>query len=71
VRPEDTAAPEHECSCQLQTSLRGNGSLAANLRFSTAGFPGDWHIVVERIVGGDQDAASDIQFTGADGSQAG
>jgi hypothetical protein len=46
-------------------------SRAAYLRFNAEGFPGDWHIAVERIVGGERDAASVIRFTEADGSQQG
>jgi ketosteroid isomerase-like protein len=53
---------------QTRERVRGR---AAYLRFNAEGFPGDWHVAVERIVGGDQDAASVIQFTGADGSQPG
>jgi hypothetical protein len=46
-------------------------AVAAYLRFNAQGSPGDWHVAVDRIVAGDQDAASVIRFTGADGTQPG
>jgi hypothetical protein len=51
---------------QTRERVRGR---AAYLRFNAEGFPGDWHLVVERIVSGDTDAASVIQMTYEDGSQ--
>jgi ketosteroid isomerase-like protein len=57
---------------QSRERVRGR---AAYLRFNIEGFPGDWHLAVERIVSGDRDAASVIRFTGegasAGGSQQG
>ena len=53
---------------QTRERVRGR---AAYVRFNAEGFPGAWHLVVERIVGGEQDAASVIRFTTADGSQPG
>ena len=53
---------------QTRERVRGR---AAHLRFNADGFPGDWHIAVERIVSGERDAASVIRFTDADGSQQG
>lgn len=51
---------------QTRERVRGR---AAYVRFNAEGFPGDWHIAVERIVSGDRDAVSVIRFTDADGSQ--
>jgi hypothetical protein len=39
------------------------------VRFNADGFPGDWHLAVERIVSGDTEVASVIQATYEDGSQ--
>ncbi len=50
---------------QTRERVRGRD---AYLRFNIEGFPGDWHLEVIRIVGGDRGAASWIQFTNADGS---
>jgi SnoaL-like domain len=36
---------------------------AAYLRFNAEGFPGDWHLAVQRIVADDVSAASWIQMT--------
>ena len=41
------------------------------LRFNIEGFPGDWHLVVERIVGDERHAASWIQFSDEAGVQPG
>jgi predicted ester cyclase len=35
------------------------------VRFNIEGFPGDWHLTVERIVGEGQHAASWVQFSDA------
>jgi ketosteroid isomerase-like protein len=43
----------------------------AYVRFNAEGFPGHWHLVVERIVGGDREAASLIQFSDEAGIQPG
>jgi hypothetical protein len=53
---------------QTREQVRGQ---AAYLRFNIEGFPGDWHLAVERIVGEDRHAASWIQFTGEGGTQPG
>lgn len=39
------------------------------IRFNVEGFPGDWYMVIVRIVGEDKHAASWIAFTNADGSE--
>jgi hypothetical protein len=41
------------------------------MRFNVEGFPGDWHLTVQRIVGEDRQAASWIEFIGAGGTQPG
>jgi ketosteroid isomerase-like protein len=51
---------------QSRERVRGR---AAYVRFNADGFPGDWHLAVERIVSGDRDAASVIQMTYEDGHQ--
>ncbi|HEY6279437.1 MAG TPA: nuclear transport factor 2 family protein [Streptosporangiaceae bacterium] len=43
----------------------------AYLRFNAEGFPGEWHIAVERIVGEGRQAASLIRFSDASGTQPG
>ena len=43
----------------------------AYIRFNVEGFPYDWHITVQRIVGEGQHAASWIEFTGQQGTQPG
>jgi SnoaL-like domain len=48
---------------QTRERVRGR---EAYVRFSTEGFPGDWHLRVERIVGEDRHAASWTQFSDAD-----
>ena len=53
---------------QTRERVRGR---AAYLRFNAEGFPGDWHLAVERIVSGDTDAASVIRFTADGESQQG
>ena len=50
---------------QSRERVRGR---AAYLRFNTDGFPGDWHIEVERITGGERGAASMIRFSDAAGT---
>jgi predicted ester cyclase len=44
---------------------------AAYRRFNAEGFPGDWHLTVQRIVGEGRHAASWILFSDATGSQSG
>ena len=44
---------------QTRERVRGR---AAYVRFNAEGFPGDWHLAVERIVGEGRHAASWIQF---------
>jgi ketosteroid isomerase-like protein len=53
---------------QTRERVRGR---PAYLRFNAEGFPGDWHLAVERIVAGDRDAVSMIRFTDENGSQFG
>lgn len=48
---------------QTRERVRGR---EAYLRFSAEGFPGDWHLTVERIVGEGRHAASWTQFSDAD-----
>ena len=43
----------------------------AYVRFNAEGFPGDWHIAVQRIVSQDRTAVSMIQFSEAGTSQPG
>jgi hypothetical protein len=40
---------------------------AAYIRFNRDGFPGDWHLRIVKIVGGERAAASWIEFTDEDG----
>jgi ketosteroid isomerase-like protein len=47
---------------QTRERVRGR---AAYLRFNTEGFPGDWHLSVQRIAGQDRHAASWIQMAEA------
>jgi predicted ester cyclase len=53
---------------QTREQVRGRD---AYIRFNVDGFAYDWHITVQRIVGEGQRAASWIEFTGPDGTQAG
>jgi hypothetical protein len=53
---------------QARERVRGR---VAYVRFNAEGFPGDWHINVERIVGEDRHAASLIQATTSDNTQPG
>lgn len=52
---------------QTREQVRGRD---AYVRFNVEGFPGDWHIAVQRIVGDDRYAASWIEFTRAAGAEA-
>ena len=45
---------------QTRERVRGR---AAYVRFNAEGFPGDWHLAVERIIGKGRHAASWIQFS--------
>ena len=47
------------------------GDRRAYIRFNAEGFPYDWHLTVQRIVGEGQHAASWIEITGPGGSQPG
>jgi hypothetical protein len=47
---------------QARERVRGR---AAYLRFNAEGFPGDWHLTVQRIVGQDAHAASWIEMSDA------
>jgi ketosteroid isomerase-like protein len=53
---------------QTRERVRGRAAFTA---FTADGFPGDWHISVQRVVGGARDAASEIEFTDAGVSQPG
>jgi ketosteroid isomerase-like protein len=53
---------------QTREQVRGRDPY---IRFNTEGFPYDWHLTVQRIVGEGQHAASWIEFTGPAGSQPG
>ena len=53
---------------QTRERLRGRD---AYIRFNVEGFPGDWHLAVKRIVAGDGQAASWIEFTRANGTETG
>jgi ketosteroid isomerase-like protein len=53
---------------QTRERVRGRD---AYVRFNAEGFPGAWHIEVERIVGDGRRAASWIEVAGADGRQPG
>lgn len=53
---------------QTRERVRGR---AAYVRFNDEGFPGDWHLAVDRIVAGDDAAVSMIQFSGEAGTQPG
>jgi predicted ester cyclase len=50
---------------QTRERVRGRD---AYLRFNVEGFPGDWYLQVNRIVGEGDHAASWIEFTNADGT---
>ena len=43
----------------------------AYVRFNAEGFPGDWHLAVQRIVSQDRTAVSMIEFSEAGASQTG
>jgi predicted ester cyclase len=53
---------------QSRERVRGR---EAYVRFNRDGFPGEWHLVVERIVGEGREATSLLRFTDADGTQPG
>jgi hypothetical protein len=53
---------------QTRERVRGR---AAYVRFNVEGFPGPWHVEVERIVGEGTQAASWIELTGSEGRQPG
>ncbi len=53
---------------QTREQVRGRDPY---IRFNVEGFPGDWHLTVQRITGEGQHAASWIEFTGPDGTQPG
>jgi hypothetical protein len=53
---------------QSRERVRGRD---AYVRFNREGFPGEWHLVVERVVGWGREAASMIRFSDANGSQSG
>jgi predicted ester cyclase len=53
---------------QTRERVRGR---AAYVRFNAEGFPGDWHLTVERIVAEERSAASWIHFSDAGGTQHG
>jgi hypothetical protein len=53
---------------QTREQVRGRDPY---VRFNVEGFPGDWHLTVQRITGEGQHAASWVEFTGPDGTQPG
>ena len=53
---------------QTREQVRGRDPY---IRFNVEGFPYDWHLTVQRIVGEGQRAASWVEFTGPDGTQPG
>jgi predicted ester cyclase len=53
---------------QTREQVRGRD---AYIRFNVEGFPYDWHVIVQRIVGEGQRAASWTEFTGPEGTQPG
>jgi predicted ester cyclase len=53
---------------QTREQVRGRDPY---VRFNVEGFPYDWHLTVDRIVGEGQRAASWIEFTGPAGTQSG
>lgn len=53
---------------QTREQVRGRDPY---IRFNVEGFPYDWHLTVQRIVGEGQHAASWTEFTGPDGTQPG
>lgn len=53
---------------QTRERVRGRD---AYIRFNVEGFPGAWHLEVERIVGEGSLAASWVEFTGLEGRQPG
>ena len=55
-------------SPQTREQVRGRDPY---IRFNVEGFPYDWHLTVQRIVGEGQHAASWIEFTGPEGTQPG
>jgi hypothetical protein len=53
---------------QAREQVRGR---AAYLRFNAEGFAREWHVAVQRIVGGGAHAASWVEITDADGPMTG
>ncbi len=53
---------------QTRERVRGR---TAYVRFNVEGFPGAWHLVVERIISEGAEAASWIESTGTEGTQPG
>lgn len=53
---------------QSRERVRGR---AAYVRYNVEGFPGDWHLTVERIVGEDRHAASWLEFDDPTGPMTG
>jgi hypothetical protein len=53
---------------QSRERVRGRD---AYVRFNVEGFPGDWHLVLERIVASGSHAVSWIEFTADDNTQPG
>jgi predicted ester cyclase len=53
---------------QTREQVRGRD---AYIRFNVEGFPYDWHLTVQRIIGEGQHAASWTEFTGPEGAQPG
>jgi hypothetical protein len=53
---------------QTREQVRGRDPY---VRFNVEGFPGDWHLTVQRITGEGQHAASWVEFTGPQGTHPG
>ena len=53
---------------QTRERVRGR---AAYVRFNVEGFPGPWHLEVQRIIADVSQAVSWVEFTGPDGRQPG
>src|SRR6185437_14862474 len=53
---------------QTREQVRGRDPY---IRFNVEGFPYDWHLTVQQIIGEGQHVASWIEFTGAEGTQPG
>jgi SnoaL-like domain len=64
TQPGRICCPDRGEDLACQERVRGK---AAYLRFNLEGFPWDWHLNVERIVGEGRHAASWVEFCDAGG----